>query len=134
MNARPRRDAGVGLVSSAVALLVFVLFLAGAAHLLVAMYATSTVMAVSSDAAREVAARDVTDARVAAATRAAEADARRRLGGIADRLRYDWEVTARTVRLRVVLDQPWRLGPGWNPVTAFAHTDRTIVIRRELAR
>ena len=135
MTAPVRDDRGSGLLGTSIAVLVFVLFMATAAHLLTAMYATSTVMAVSTDAARSVAARDVSGSTsVTAAQRHAEANARANLGRIGTQVHYVWDVSATTVRLRVILDQPWRLGPGWSPIGAFAHVDRTIVMQRELPR
>lgn len=131
---RPDDERGSSLVGTSIAVLVFVAFLATAVHLLTAMYATSTVMAVSTDAARAVAARNVTDRDLAATRRRAEADAREALGGVGRKVHFEWTVTETTVRLRVVLDQPWRLGPNWNPMQAFGHLDRTVVLHRERPR
>ncbi len=135
--ARSSDDRGSGLISSSIAVLVVLLFLAWSAHLLLAMDATSTVMAVSTDAAREVAARDVDHREPAAERRAerlAEGAARANLGALGSDVSYDWTITNDEVRLRVRFDRPWRLGPGWSPVHAFAHLDRTIVTRIERAR
>ena len=130
-------DAGTGLVSSSITVLVLLLFVAWSAHLLIALEATSTVMAVSTDAARRVAARDVAHddpTAVRLAELHAEREARSRLGALSPKVTYRWTVTATDVRLTVDLDQPWRLGPGWAPTHAFSHTRRTIVTRIERAR
>ncbi len=130
-------DRGSGLISSSIAVLVVLLFVAWSAHLLLAMEATSTVMAVSTDAARDVAARDVDHGdpgEVHRAERRAEAAARADLGALGREVSYDWTVTAEEVRLRVRFNRPWRLGPGWSPVAAFARLDRTVVTRIERAR
>jgi hypothetical protein len=134
---RRRGDAGTGLVTAPVTLLVVLLFLAWSAHLLVAAYATSTVMAVSTDAARQVASDRVDHRSSPALARAeadAERDARAQLGDLSAQVTFSWTTTADAVRLEVVLDQPWRLGPGWQPVRAFAHVDRTIVVPLEEPR
>lgn len=118
-------------------MLVVLLFVAWSAHLLIALEATSTVMAVSADAARQVAARDVAHDDAAAVRRAevqAERSARSRLGAISSKVTYRWTVTPTEVRLAVALDQPWRLGPGWSPTRAFSQVHRTIVTRIERAR
>lgn len=118
-------------------MLVLLLLVAWSAHLLVALEATSTVMAVSTDATRRVAAFDVDhDDPVAlrAAERRAERDARHRLGRLSSKVTYRWSATPDAIRLAVVIDQPWRLGPGWAPMRAFAHVRRTIVAPIERPR
>lgn len=132
-----RGDGGTGLLSTSIAVLVFLLFMASSVRLLSAMYATSTVMAISTDSARSVASRSVTsndDEAVRRAEARAESAARRQLGRLGRRVTFDWTVSAREVRLHVVLVQPWRLGPSWSPTTAFSRVDRVIVIQRELPR
>jgi hypothetical protein len=124
-------------VSSSIAVLVLLLFVAWSAHLLIALEATSTVTAVSTDAARQVAARDVAHDDPAAVRRAevlAERSARTRLGALSSKVTYRWTVTPTEVQLDVALDQPWRLGPGWSPTRAFSHVHRTIVTHIERAR
>lgn len=118
-------------------MLVVLLFVAWSAHLLIALEATSTVMAVSTDAARQVAARDVAHDDSVAVRRAeqhAERAAHSRLGALSTKITYRWTVTTTDVRLVVMLDNPWRLGPGWSPTRAFTHVHRTIVTRIERAR
>jgi hypothetical protein len=68
------------------------------------------------------------------AERRAEHQARQDLGALGRKVTFDWTLTPREVALHVRLDQPWRLGPGWSTPKAFAHLDRTIVIRVESAR
>jgi hypothetical protein len=124
-------------VSSSIAVLVVLLFVAWSAHLLIALEATSTVTAVSTDAARQVAAHDVAHDDPTAVRRAevrAEGSARSRLGALSAKVTYRWTVTPTEVRLDVALDQPWRLGPSWSPTRAFSHVHRTIVTRIERAR
>lgn len=134
MTSRPHGDVGSGLFSTSFAVLVFILFLAFAVHLLTALYATSTTVAVSTDAARSVASRTV-DHRdptaVAAAEQIAEADAKNALGHLAGQVTYRWSVTATDVHLDVHLVQPWRLGPGFAPMRAMSTVDRTIVVHLE---
>ena len=130
-------ERGTGLLSTTIAVLVFLLFMAASVHLLTSMYTRSTVMAVSTDAARSVASRTVLHDdpnEMAAAEAAAERDARHALGRIGDQVRYEWTSTATEVRLQVMLDRPWRLGPGWATMRAFSHLDQTIVMRLERAR
>lgn len=134
MSRRPRGDAGSGLFSTSFAVLVFILFLAFAVHLLTALYATSTTIAVSTDAARTVASRTVDHrdpAAVLSAEQIAEAGAKKALGRLGDQVTYRWTVTATDVRLDVHLVQPWRLGPGFAPMRAMSTVDRTIVVRLE---
>ena len=131
------QDRGAGLLSTSIAVLVFLLFMTSAVHLLTSMHATSTVMAVSTDAARSVAARDVDHHDPVAMVRAQQAAQNRAhhaLGPLAEQVRYSWSTTADAVHLRVVIDRPWRLGPGWSSSTAFSHVDRTIVLQLEHPR
>ena len=118
-------------------MLVVLLFVAWSAHLLIALEATSTVTAVSTDAARQVAGRDVAHDDPTAVRHAeaqAERSARARLGALSAKVTYRWTETPTEVQLDVALDQPWRLGPGWSPTRAFSHVHRTIVARIEHAR
>ena len=139
LPARPRRDApppdrGTAVVGTLVGVLVFLVFLFAAVQLLLALYATSTVTAVATDAARSVASRrvDHADARaVAAAEREATAAARRSLGAYGRRVRFDWSVDRDTVRLRVRAENRRLAMPGFGGLDAFAHVDRTVVLRLE---
>ena len=135
----PRRDAGstdrgTAVVGTLVGVLVFLVFLFAAVHLLLALYATSTVTAVATDAARSVASRrvDHADARaVAAAEREATAAARRSLGAYGRRVRFDWSMDRDSVRLRVRAGNRRLAMPGFGGLDAFSHVDRTVVLRLE---
>ncbi|QXC62401.1 hypothetical protein KSP35_06265 [Aquihabitans sp. G128] len=106
----PRRgEKGTGLISTAAATLVFLCFLLAAVHLLVGLYARSTVEAVGYDAARAVAARtiDHRDAsQLAAAEQTAEEQARALLGPIGRDARFRWSIDEDAVRLDLSVRVP----------------------------
>lgn len=79
----PRSDTGTGVVSSVAGLLVFLLFLLMAAHVLLGLFATSTVRATLNDAASR-AARTGAAGRPADLSRLAT-DAERSLGRMGER-------------------------------------------------
>jgi Flp pilus assembly protein TadG len=127
-------DRGTAVVGTLVGVLVFLVFLCAAVQLLLALYATSTVTAVATDAARSVASRrvDHTDPRaVAAAEREATAAARRSLGTYGRQIRFDWTIDRDTIRLHVRADNPRLAMPGFAALDGFTHVDRTVVLRLE---
>jgi hypothetical protein len=130
-------DRGTALVGTLVGVLVFIVFLFAATQLLLALYATSTVTAVATDAARSVASRrvDHTDPRVvAAAEREATAAARRSLGAFGRQVRFDWTLDRDTIRLRVRAENRRLSIPGFAALDGFTHVDRTVVLRLETPR
>ncbi len=125
------------MISSAFAVLVVMILLAWSVHLCLAMLTVSTVTAVATDAARQVAADTVPHddpAAVARAEHQAQRRARSELGRSADKVTFAWQASGDQVRLSVTIDQPWRIGPGWGPTRAFARVHRTIVVPVESAR
>lgn len=117
---------------------VFLGFLFFAVHLVVSLYATSSVTGHAYDAARRVAAADIDHADPgarASAQRRAEADVRASLGSYADHLApFDWSGTsADAVRLRVRAENPSFLvfADGWLGVEEI---DRTVTVRVEQVR
>jgi hypothetical protein len=131
-------EAGQGLVGAVAGVIVFLAFLLLAVHLVISLYATTTVTSSAYDAARAVAAADIDHAdpaAVAAAQRQAERDARANLGGYAERVEpFDWSGTdADVVRLRIRADNPSFLiyatgGLGLDVI------DRTVTVRVERVR
>lgn len=135
----PRRPAaGQGLVSSLAAVAVFLGFLFFAVHLVISLYATSTVTGQAYDAARRVAAADIDHsdpAAVASAQRRAEADLRGSLGDYAERIEsLDWSgSTADVVSLRVRAQNPSFLVFATAPL-GVEQIDRTVKVRVEKVR
>ena len=133
-----RPDAGQGLVGAVAGVVVFLAFLLFAVHLVISLYATSTVTSNAYDAARAVAAADIDHgdaAAVAAAQRQAELDVRANLGDYAERVEpFDWSGTdGDVVRLRIRADNPSFLiyatgGLGLDAI------DRTVTVRVERVR
>jgi hypothetical protein len=79
-----RSDEGTGVFSTAIAVLVFLLFLLFAVQLLVSLYATSTVTAVTNDAVQRAATGG-------ADLGAIEAEARASLGEVGRTAEFTWE-------------------------------------------
>jgi len=107
--ARPAgvEERGVGLISTAAGILVFLVFLLFAVQLLFGLYASSTVTAVANDAATRAAASGAPPLAVI------EGDARRNLGRVGDSATFEWSTddtdgdgSEDTVVLRVVADPP----------------------------
>ena len=124
----------LGTLLGVTAFLVVLLF---AVHVVVNLYAASTVTAVAFDAAREVAGADGGPG----AERAAEARARAVLGraGAPDRLRLSWaypstdaDALPDVVELRVQAESPSAFVPGLS--LPLASVDRTIRVRLERRR
>ncbi|WCO65603.1 hypothetical protein PO878_13950 [Iamia majanohamensis] len=131
-------ERGQSLVSSVAAVAVFLAFLFFAVHLVISLYATSTVTGQAYDAARRVAASDIDHddpGAVAAAQRRAEADLRGSLGGYADRVEsLDWSgSTGDVVSLRVQAQNPSFLVFATAPL-GVEDIDRTVEVRVERVR
>ena len=134
MSDRPlaHRDSGVGAISTAAGVLVFLCFLLGAVQLLFSLYATSTVTAVANDAAQRAAAQGAPDLALI------EADARASLGAIGDEAAFDWALddadgdgNEDTVVLRVTAAPPRFVPPSIGDGFGFGVIDRTVRIRIE---
>ena len=100
-------DRGTGVIATAAGVLVFLMFLLFAVQLLFALYASSTVTAVTNDAAQRAAVRG------APSLAAIEADARASLGQVGDDALFSWDTAdsdgdgdADTVVLRVLATPP----------------------------
>lgn len=130
-------DSGAGQISTVAGFLVFLTFLLLATHLLVGLYATTTVTAAAQDGARLVASSNVDHQdpeSVRAARMAAEDRVRSLLGSMGEKAVLDWRgSTVNAVVLRVTV--PW---PGLFP-SASSHlrdleVDRTVIVRTERVR
>jgi hypothetical protein len=130
-------EEGAGLLSTLVGVTAFLVLLLFAVHVVLNLYAASTVTAVAFDAAREVAGADAGPE----AQAAAEARARGVLGrsGEPDVLRLSWAYPSTDgdgepdlVELRVRAESPSAFLPGVE--LPLASVDRTIRIRLERPR
>jgi hypothetical protein len=126
-------ERGSGLVGTIGGLAMFAVLLMFAVNLLTHLYYTSTVTAVTFDAARTVAgAESMTDgsARASAAT-----TARALLGGVGEDTRFDWSgSTADAVRLRVDAPTPHLLPSSVLRRLGIDRIRRTVVVRAERFR
>jgi hypothetical protein len=120
---RRRSQRGAGLIGTTVGVLTFLLFLLLATQTLVRLYTTSTVSAVTFDAARRVATG--TDEVVA------EQHARSALGSYGSRPVFHWSVDADNVALTVEAPAPLFLPASW---TGLGEIHRTVHVRRETFR
>jgi hypothetical protein len=136
-STRSADEAGAGLLGTLLGVTVFLTLLLFAVHVVMNLYAASTVTAVAFDAAREVAGADGGPA----VEQAAEARARAVLGraGSADRLRLAWAYPSTdgdgepdVVELRVRAESPSTFLPGVS--LPLASVDRTIRVRLERPR
>jgi hypothetical protein len=131
-SAGDRGDGGAGLLGTLAGFVVFLAFLFFGVQMLVDLYATSVVTAVTYDAARMVAtAPDPYDPRVRAA---AEAEARRRLGAYGGRATFAWAIDTDTVRVHVHASNPRFVLPVPSATLPFDTVDRTAVVRVERFR
>lgn len=119
------RDEGAGVISTFVGAAIFLLFLLFAAQLLIGLYAESVVAAVAYDTAKTVAGSDGLGS-----TGAAEASARRQLGGFGPDAVFVWSVDDDAVRLTVRVARRGFLPglPGRGPI------ERTVRVRAERVR
>ncbi len=125
-------DRGVGVISTAAGVLVFLLFLVGAVQLLFSLYASSTVTAVANDAASRAAGQ------AAPPLEAIEADARATLGQIGEQARFTWgtddadgDGSDDTVVLRVEARPPRFVPPSIGAGLGLTEIDRTVRVRLE---
>jgi hypothetical protein len=136
-STRSGDEAGAGLLSTLLGVTAFLILLLFGVHVVLNLYAASTVTAVAFDAAREVAGADAG----AAAQPGAEARARDVLGraGDPDVLRLSWAYPSTDgddepdlVELRVRAESPSAFLPGVD--LPLASVDRTIQVRLERPR
>lgn len=127
-----RGESGVGLIPTIAGFLVFLGFLTFAVQLTLNLYATSAVTAAAYDAARIVAGSEADASDTARAE--AEAHARRVLGQVGERARFDWTVDGEVVALRVEVDNPRVVLPALGGRLGFDTVERTVTVRREVLR
>jgi hypothetical protein len=130
-----RHDGGVGAISTAAGVLVFLCFLLGAVQLLFSLYASSAVTAVANDAAQRAAADGAPE------LSSIEADARASLGAIGEEATFEWALDDAdddgnddTVVLRITAEPPRLVPPSIGEGLGFGVIDRTIRIRIEEAQ
>jgi hypothetical protein len=125
-----RPDDGAGVVSTFIGAIIFLCFMLFAAQLLLGLYVTSVVGAVTYDAAASAAAGSSVDssgARAAIALRARE-----QLGRLGPSARFEWDVSVDAVRLTVRVRRPAVL-PGLLPGVS-SDVVRTVRVRAERVR
>jgi Flp pilus assembly protein TadG len=135
---RGRGDGGTGMLTAALALLLFLVFLLFAVQLLVNLYDSSVVTGAAYDGARVVASHTVDHSDPTQVERAedrAEQKMRSRLGPQGQRASFDWSGSdADQIAVRVQLDTPrFSLG-GFGRSIPFNHIDRTAHVRVEVLR
>ena len=125
-------DRGAGLISTVAGVVVFLMFLLFAVQLLFALYASSTVTAVTSDAAHRAASPGAPDITTI------EADARANLGQVGDDAEFIWDAVdtdgdgeADTVELEVVAVPPRFVPPSIGGAVGFGEIRRTARARIE---
>lgn len=127
-------DVGASTIGTVAGVAVFLTLLLFAVQVLVGLYATSTVVAASQDAARRVASTRVDHgdpgAR-ASAVRNAENQLRSLLGETGRDARIDWSFEDRSVRLHIVAEAPAILPSAIRDSTGLRTIDRTITVRIE---
>lgn len=126
------RDRGVGAISTAAGVLVFLVFLLGAVQLLFALYASSTVTAVANDAVQRAASA------AAPSLAVIEEDARAALGEVGDAADFTWAIDDAdgdgrddTIVLRVVAAPPRFVPRSVGEGLGFGVIDRTVRSRVE---
>ncbi|HUF33478.1 MAG TPA: hypothetical protein VMN58_09760 [Acidimicrobiales bacterium] len=124
-------EVGAGLIGTVFGVAAFLVLLLFAVQLVLNLYATTVVTAVSFDAARIVAGADAGAAGRVESEATAESFARGLLGRYeeAGRLDMTWDYDSDVVRLRVQATHPTRLLP--DVVFPFQRVDRTITVRLE---
>lgn len=131
-GARPSRDRGAGLLSTAAGVVVFLVFLLFAVQLLFGLYASSTVTAVANDAAVRAASADAPPLPVI------EAEARQNLGEVGSSASFTWAVddtdgdgAPDTVVLEVVARPPRFIPPSIGGAIGLDEIRRTVRVRGE---
>lgn len=126
-----RGEAGAGVISSIIGVVVFLLLMLFAVQVLYGLYATSVVTAVTYDAAKAVAGSDGGDTAIAAAQRRA-AD---QLGRYGDDVTFDWRRSDEdAVRLTVRARRPSFLPQELVDGSFLGDIVRTVRVRTESVR
>lgn len=125
-------ERGAGLLSTAAGVVVFLVFLLFAVQLLFGLYASSTVTAVTNDAAHRAAAGGAPPQEVI------EADARRNLGAVGDEAEFRWseedvdgDGVTDTVVLLVIAEPPRFIPPSIGGAIGLDEVRRTVRVRLE---
>lgn len=125
-------ERGAGLLSTAAGVVVFLVFLLFSVQLLFGLYASSTVTAVTNDAAHRAAARGAPPQEVI------EADARRNLGAVGDEAEFRWseedvdgDGVTDTIVLLVVAEPPRFIPPSIGGAIGLDEVRRTVRVRLE---
>ena len=125
-------QAGAGVISTVIGVTVFLVLLLFAVQVLVGLYATSVVTAVTYDAAKIVAGADQGDSAEGLAS--AEAGARTQLGRFGEKAAFRWDNDADVVRLHVQAPRPTVLPSGLVSGVGLADIERTVTVRVERVR
>ncbi len=112
------------MISTLAGIAVFLALLFFAVHLLLNLYATSVVTAVTWDAARIAAGESGTAA-------AAEAHARGLLGERAEDVDFQWGASGDAITLKVTASNPNLLWPGLMSSVGVEGIERTVIVRVE---
>lgn len=127
-----RGERGAGLISTSAGVLVFLMFLLFAVQLLFALYASSTVTAVTSDAAHRAASLGAPPLAVI------EAEARANLGQVGDEAQFSWrrddangDGTDDTIVLEVVAVPPRFVPTSLGGPIGFGEIRRSARVRVE---
>jgi hypothetical protein len=128
----PVDDDGTGLLSTAAGVVVFLVFLLFAVQLLFGLYASSTVTAVTNDAAHRAAARGAPPQELI------EADARHNLGAVGDAAEFRWseddadgDGITDTIVLLVIAEPPRFIPPSIGGAIGLDEIRRTVRVRLE---
>ena len=128
-----RTELGAGVVSTVVGVLIFLVLVMFATQMLLGLYTTSVVTAVTYDAAKNLAGVDQGDTPARRAQ--AETTAKRQLGRIGQQTSFDWTGTdADTVRLTVRARRPTILPSRLVDGSALGDIERTVHVRVERVR
>jgi hypothetical protein len=126
-------ETGSGVLSTSLAVVVFLTFLLFTVQVLVGLYGRSVVTAAAYDGARRVAGHQGAGMSEARARTIAEAQMRQTLGDLP--VRFDWSAsTADVVSLHIEADSPRVLAPGFTGPLATDHIERTVTVRVERLR
>lgn len=120
-------ETGTGVISSLLGMTIVLVLLFFAAHLLLGLYATSVVTAVTWDAARMAAGEQ-------GSPESAEAYARDLLGNRAKDVSFAWGGDTESVTLTVRATNPRLLWPGLMSGIGVEEVERTVTVRMEQFR
>lgn len=129
LSPRRQSEAGTGLFSIVVGVLVFLILLLLAVQVAFALYARSAVGAAAFDAARVVAGSDA--GATAAAQADAESNARSELGRYGSDATFVWGISTDQVRLTVTAENPNLLPAFVSAPLGLDRITREVVVTRE---